>query len=277
MITVWIGDIKISDREGPIGVTRSGIDGWWDLPDLKSEVEQRVGEHGGFPFGRPLYSSRMVQFNVVSVAGSTDAHRELWKQVNALHGTTQVVRVIDDDDTYIVGAIETDYPAERLRRGALFTVTVTAPDPFRYATDPRNLFLQSQSVGTSGLNWTDEGLLWPLDWGQSGLEGNTGIIRNDGNATAYPVITIHGDHPSGVTISDDLGRSIVYDGPILASSPVTLDCGRRYASSNGVNRSQFLAIREWFDVEPGGDRTLSFLPHEQSDGWAEVEIRDTYL
>lgn len=157
-----------------------------------------------------------------------------------------------------------------------WSATLTCESPYLISHDEQTLFLKSQASSTGGLSW---GLAWPLDWGDGGLDGNSGRIRNAGNAVGGPVVTVHGDFPYGVTLMDSEGRSLVFDGPVLSGAPLTLDCrpGRRLALSSGVNRSYLLSTREWFTVPAGGDLTVSFLPHTPGDGWAQVSMRDYWL
>ena len=157
-----------------------------------------------------------------------------------------------------------------------WSATLTCESPYLISHDEQTLFLKSQASSTGGLSW---GLAWPLDWGNGGLDGNSGRIRNAGNAVGGPVVTVHGDFPDGVTLMDSKGRSLVFEGPVLSGAPLTLDCrpGRRLALSSGVNRSYLLSVREWFTVPPGGDLTVSFLPHTTGDGWAQVSMHDYWL
>lgn len=275
---LYIGSIEFSDKPDDYSIPWDGIEGLYSLPSLKTEAEERTGKTGAFKPRTLDYNARVLTIHGRSRAKTREEHIALWEAINALHLTTQTIRVVDREDTFLIAGIETEFPAGKVWRNASFTVTATCYDPFRYATEAQSLFLQSQSVIESGLDWGDgDGLIWPLDWGQSGMEGNTGIIRNDGNAIAYPTITITGNLPSGATIRDDLGRALVYDGPILPSVPLVLNCRDQYATVGGANRSQFLTYREWIDVAPGGDRTLSYIPHTAEEGWAQVEIRDTYI
>lgn len=166
-------------------------------------------------------------------------------------------------------------------RPTVWTAKLTCEEPWLWSTVEQTLFLQSQASSRGGLNWgsAGAGLKWPLDWGDGGLDGNSGIVYNSGNAAGGPVITVHGNFPQGVTLMDSEGRSLVFDGPVLSGSPVTFDCrpGRRTVKAGGVNQSALLSSREWFTVPAGGDLGVSFLPHTAGNGWAETTMQDVWL
>ncbi|KAB1659014.1 phage tail family protein [Pseudoclavibacter sp. CFCC 11306] len=184
-------------------------------------------------------------------------------------------------DLYCEGILDVARPDQLNPVQTKWGAKLVCEDPYLYSTAIQTLFLQSQASSRGGLAWgtSGAGLKWPLDWGDGGLDGNSGIVYNAGNAAGGPVITVHGNFPQGVTLMDSLGRSLVFDGPVLSGSPVTFDCrpGRRTVKANGVNKSALLSSREWFTVPAGGDLGISFLPHTTGNGWAEVTMQDVWL
>src|SRR5699024_6788603 len=59
-----------------------------------------------------------------------------------------------------------------------------------------------------------------LDWGKNAPLSVA--LTNEGNATAYPVITVRGDWPGGFSITES-GRSVTYPDVVDASTPVVVD------------------------------------------------------
>lgn len=184
-------------------------------------------------------------------------------------------------DLYVEGVWDFTRPDALNPVQTEWSAKILCEEPWLWSTGEQRLFLQAQATGKGGLQWGANGaaLRWPLNWGDPGVDGNSGFIVNDGNAVGGPVITVHGNYPQGVTLADSSGRNLVYDGPILSGAPLILDCrpGRRTALVDGVNRARFLSVREWFTVPAGGSLGLSFLPHTTGSGWADVSMRSVWL
>lgn len=186
-------------------------------------------------------------------------------------------------DLWCEGIWEFTRPDELWPALTNWSAKLTCEEPWLWSSTEQKLFLQSQAAARGGLVFDEfagiSSFMWPLDWGDGGLDGNSGIVYNAGNATGGPVITVYGNYPQGVTLMDSAGRSLVYDGPVLSGAPVTFDCrpGRCTVKSSGVNRSYLLSSREWFTVPKNSDLGISFLPHTTGTGWAEVSMRDVWL
>lgn len=284
MTELFVGDVRISgDIDNQLGhhfVTSTLLN---MAPDDTKVSAKTVG-HGAF---RVRDSDIRRGQRTVGVTGWTMAEslNEMEARIQQLEQQPeQHVRlrfVGQGRDVWCEGVWEFTRPDQLNPTLTEWTAKFTCEEPWLWSSVEQTLFLQSQASSTGGLNWgTDtEGLVWDLDWGDAGLDGNSGIVYNAGNATSGPVITVHGDYSQGVTLMDSLGRSLVYDGPILSGSPLTFDCrpGRHTVKADGVNRSYLLSTREWFDVPRGSDLGISFLPHTTGNGWAEVTMRDAWL
>ena len=112
-----------------------------------------------------------------------------------------------------------------------------------------------------------------VEWGEIRTASVT--LTNTGNATAYPVLTVSGEMSGGFVL-DVGGRRIVYELPVSPQSPVVVDM-RGSVTAGGSDQSWALAVREWSGVEPGQSVTPQLRALSGGDGWAEVELRPTYL
>jgi hypothetical protein len=221
---------------------------------------------------------RTVGLTGFTMADSLDSMEALIQELEQWPEQHVTARFIGQGrDLEVTGIWSLDRPTSLNPVQVDWSATLLCESPYLLSHDVQTIYLQASASAEGGLQWGSAGLLWPLQWGSDGLDGNSGIVYNAGNAFGGPVITVHGSWPSGVTVSDSTGRSLVYDGPVLSGSPLVLDCDRRVATVGGVNRSYMLSKREWFTVPPKCDLGLSFLPHTAGTGWAEVNFQDHYL
>lgn len=275
-----IGGIEIRSGRDPLDVglvvTDKGIDSWFDLPAVKTSVEERTGADGAFPVAARdvVYSARTVTFNLAYLGDDRAFAVDTYNRFNALAHQIVPVRVTDVDDTFVTGWVETAY-GPRWQTDGEFVVTVHAADPRRYAWD-------AQAVTLTGAAATG-GIRYPIRYdirynGAPGGASPSGSVSNEGTTTSWPVITVHGDLVGGFTLLDSRGRAITYDDDVLMSSPVTIDCGRRTAMVLGQNRSRALSRREWFDVPPRGDLTVTYTPAQVAgSSWADLELRSAWI
>lgn len=158
-----------------------------------------------------------------------------------------------------------------------FTLTIVCPDPRRYGTQAHVAYMNPAASSDMGLVYSSSGVLrLPLAYGGETAAGSgTATIANGGTATAYPVITLHGNI-GHVSIRDVAGTgTLAYRGSASASAPVVLDCLSRTASANGVDVTRNLVQRTWPSIPAGGSITLSCTG--QGDGYIEVVSHDTYI
>lgn len=148
---IWIDDIEIgfhAPSSAGLIVTEKGIDGWYDLPGVKSKVEEREGADGAFPLRSSdlEYSARTVTVHLAYVGDSREFAVDVYTRFNALAHKIVPVRVLDVDDTTVDGWIEADF-GPKWRTSGEFAVTVNTSDPRRYESAPQRV----QLVG--GFDW----------------------------------------------------------------------------------------------------------------------------
>lgn len=263
-MNVWFDDLEIGGREpasSGIVVTDKGIDGWYDLPGMKTAVEERVGADGAFALqDRDLmYSARTVTFNLAFIGDTREEAIAVFNRVNAMNHQIVRVRVLDVDDTWVEGWIESKFPPDYSTSGH-FAVTVHANNPCRYATDAQQYTLLP-GAGGGAFQYV---VTYPIDYGTDG-EQSSCVVVNPGSTGARPVITVTGSLPAGFLLVDSAGKSIHYTAPVLPGAPVTIDCARRVATANGVSVSQHLQSRDWFIVPAQASLGISFITPQVTD------------
>ena len=138
-----------------------------------------------------------------------------------------------------------------------------------------------------GITWFDgdsqspqpnAGLVFPLNFGQSGNTGNTGMITNNGSYVAMPTITAHGNLDSGLTIhwttSDGHEGDLSFNGNV-GNVPVTINTDTHSAIMGGLDVSYLLSSRDWPRIPAGGSCSFALLA--SGNGWVTVQSHDTYM
>lgn len=272
-LRITLGDVSADGRDDPVYIVRDGIRGFYDLPALKSDFVARPGANGAWPT-RPEYSARTVTLTLNHEEFTRADQLALHARLNSYHDQAQRLRVEDaGQDSFVTGVVETVFPSWVWDR--VFQVVVTCADPHRYSTVEQSVTLAAGSRRGA----FEYPVVYPVRYGAQGGD-SAGSVSNRGNATAFPVIEVAGNLPGGFTLTDSRGRSIRFSEAVYAGTPVRVDCRNRVVTRLGVNVSTHLTARQWFDVAPGGDLTVSFEPASdvpEGQAWAEISIRDTWI
>lgn len=260
---LWLDDIEIGFERpsagGLIVEGGGGLDGWYDLPGVKTKLSEREGADGAHAVqGRDLvYSARTVTASIAYLGDTRGfAVRQVYERINALNRRIVSVRVRDVDDTFVTGYVETSFGPKWQTTG-IFELTVTATDPVRYAWDEQTAVL-SASARRGALTYD---ITYPITY--VGLDvglSQTGIVTNMGNVGTAPVITVEGSGPGGFTLLDSTGRAIVYSETVYSGTPVIVDCRNRVVLVNGQNRTTALTRREWPTLPAGGALSMTLVP-----------------
>ena len=124
----------------------------------------------------------------------------------------------------------------------------------------------------------NSGLDFPLDFGQAGNAGNTGMIANNGSYASMPVITAHGWLDGGLTIhwntSDGNEGDLSFTGGV-GNVPVTINTDSHSAIMGGLDVSYLLGSRDWPRIPAGGSCSFALLA--SGSGWVSVQSHDTYM
>jgi hypothetical protein len=138
-----------------------------------------------------------------------------------------------------------------------------------------------------GVDWFDgdsqspqpnAGLVFPLNFRQSGNTGNTGMIDNNGSYTSMPTITAHGWLDNSLTIhwntSDGHEGDLSFNGNV-GNVPVTINTDTHSAIMGGLDVSYQLGSRDWPRIPAGGSCSFALLA--SGGGWVSVQSNDTYM
>ena len=274
------GAVRLGPPGGAPGLHASGLAGWYGTPDGKWDLTERQLGDGAFAIepSQVAYSSRTVTMTGYALGRTRAEALSSLAPLGAM--AHRLVSIAVDDgvaETYATGALTAEV-GKGVRGGAVtFTLTVVCPDPRRYSTQTQTAYMNPAASSDSGLVYSGSGVLTlPLAYsGETAAGAGTATIANGGTATAYPVITLHGNI-GHVSIRDVAGTgTLAYRGSASASAPVVLDCLSRTATVNGVDVTRNLVQRTWPSIPAGGSITLSVTG--QGDGYIEVVSHDTYI
>lgn len=253
------------------------MSGWYGGVSVRQELPARLGHglYGGMLRDGGRHLTLVVEHDadapvghalnrMLSGLGRQGVESDL--TVSTPDGLTLACRVrLEDSPT-------PDHVTQRLTR---WTLPLVAPDPCLYGP------AQSVRVSTPA---ADYGLDWPLfangdvlTWGSGADLTVSGWIVNAGNAAAWPVVTVYGDFPSGVSVGDGSGRTVTFAGIVTPQAPLVLDFAAHTATVGGEDRSHMLTGRGFFQAPPGGVLRPVLRAAGVGSGYADVQVRSTYM
>lgn len=260
----------------------TGLKGWWDSPDQKVEMTERQAGHGAHNItdDMVLYSTRTITVGIYICATDRATMQEQQNKVNKLLGKVITIVVEDDEqETYTTGFLAIEW--DNVRHGGVYeyqqaTLTFVCADPRRYATEAHTCYLAPMAGTEGGLLFDDNGNMYvnPVQFYGTTEAGNVAMLQNNGTATAYPVLTVSGYWPYGITINLPDGGQLRYNSQIYYTN-VVIDCLTRTATINGVDVTRNLSSRKFPSVEPGESLRLSC--QSIGNGSVEIEVHDTYI
>lgn len=102
------------------------------------------------------------------------------------------------------------------------------------------------------------------------------VVRNGGNAEAWPRVVVRGDFPQGFRLTAGT-QTIEYGAPTHAASPVLIDMATSAVLVDGRDQATQLRRRGFFSIPPGEAIQPRLSGIEQGNGWADVIHCDTYI
>ena len=274
------GLLHIEDLDGWLGGVGASV-----TPDLN-----RFRRHGKFP-GRTIRSARKMDLTLTwhqslspvggrgymgaarvasSIAWDEGPYRmtvkedglELSTEVqldgepafqNVAAGSTQAFRIripLRANDPFLYA------PAEETLISGHTRTPVARPNPFGHELYDRD--------GNQVFAWTE-----PAQ--------RPAVLRNDGTADAYPIITVVANSPGGVEINLE-GGTVQYAAPLFEQSPLVLDYKRGSATVNGRDASYSLRKRQWKPVPPHSSTQprMDFLS-DGAHGYSLAALRSTFI
>jgi len=266
-------------------VRRDAIEGLWSSPASKVSLTERETANGASPIsdGETLYAARtvVIPFAIQSNYNHTDLIRAriLLGRLIGWHDVRMDIND-DSDETVLQGYIEAKYSDIPYDHADTGTITLVCPDPRRVSKNASTVTLNTSSSSLSGLSFStsNAGLVFPINFGQTGNTGNTGMIVNNGSYVSTPVITAHGWLDNGLTIhwntSDGNEGDLSFNGNV-GNVPVTINTDTHSAIMGGLDVSYLLGSRDWPRIPAGGSCSFALLA--SGNGWVTVQSHDTYM
>lgn len=263
------------DPGAPVQYYLKDVAGWFGGVGVKGDNTDRSLGHGVFPEPSTLAGRELTLSAEIWCAEEADRDR-LNRLASGILGDGDfgTLRVTEDGLTLsatVKLAGEVGHSTAGSEWLAL-QLPLLAPDPFLYA-DPATVQLNPPGTG--------RGLVFPLfpdgvlSYGDV-AGGSGGVLRNSGNAEAFPVFTVRGTFPQGFALVAG-GRTVEYLDPVFPQSPVTVDMAAGSVVVNGRDNTARTSRRGWFSVPPGGVIAPRILPRGgNGSGWADAVISSTY-
>jgi hypothetical protein len=259
--TVTVGGFTADiDAPGEFRVTAK-VTGWDDAPQVRSGIEDRSQQDGGWD-GSGFYSSRVITLDGVVDAASHAGAQATADQLLALSPRTVHEFVVDK------GALGVRSAMVRVTVGAVldwlngetftYTLQLTAPDPLKYGPAWFDSAPLSGAVAGTGLTYP---LTYPLDYGvPAGVTPGALSIPNAGTASYHPRIRIDGPVPNPVVRVAETGDWIRYGGTVPAGQHIDIDCAKRRVTigDNPVSMRHLVTFSGRWCAIPTGGASLSW-------------------
>lgn len=237
------------------GLGFTSLDGWDDLTDDKSPVEERAQGHGAFDTEEAFRSARVMKLVAFVAAADFRAAQRARQELAALFARNRILMRVTDD-------FSSSWRWVRIARATLprtssnkfsYTIDIVAVDPFRYEDgQPDETGLPTAGTGHM---WP---MTWPIWWGEPGDPGRL-TLSNEGTARAWPVFMVHGGTGEGFELEEvGTGRIIRFAQTLLVGSTAVVNSQDGTVLVDGVSRSTFLTRRDWFSVGPGETVQVQF-------------------
>lgn len=266
---------------GSTGIDVPEVEGWLDLPDIRSYDMPRARQHGLYA-GQDLAGGRAVRFRCEVRAADEDA-------AAALLAPLIDATVVQPTELLLVGTTP-GRPAVRLscrprRRSPSLrwdsTIGATDVDIEFFATDP-HLYADTASTATTGLATGSGGFIVPavVPWTSSGGSGSTMSCQNDGNFPAPWVATFTGPLVTPTLTHVGTGKQLLLTGvgaSIAAGETLIVDSLNHTVLLNGTaSRYSWLAsASRWFELAPGANAVN--LTGASGSGTVQIDWRSTWL
>lgn len=299
---------------GP-GIALTGIQGWYETPSAKVSTVSRGTGDGGHDIAESdiAYEARVVTlgYRVLAAADRGLALR-LLQGIDRLAHTLVTCRVEDDAcDSYCIDGYyargvdqKTQNPIWQNITGEI-TLVFERPERMSHEAHSAQLIASDVTDGQQGVGlsysrgfrtyWTGDrnasasvlettnagttGLAYPLAYSVGDIRTLQSVaqLRNNGSSRAYPVFTVHGPMPHGVTLvfsTPSTQLELSCSQPVHGV-PLTLDCRSRTATIGGLDVSRTLTSRGFPVIQPGSSINVAL--QSSGSGFVDCEAHDTYM
>ena len=262
-----------ADSAVGVGSTLTTVDGWVE-PDVRTDLVERLG-HGSM-VARSEWDAREVLVGG-HIDGLSPAEVPVWLRVLSAIAAPDTPAVLTVDDQGLVLSAEVvrngrPRQAHSLEHGWIeWELPLVAPDPHLYGpVRETHIPMVGAGVGLEYLLFSVDGM---LTYGDA-VAADT-VLRNDGNAAAFPTYLVTGDLPSGFRLVQG-GAVDEYVGAVWPDAPAVVDMGAGRVLVGGVDRSHELGRAEWAGIDLGGSVVPEFSA-DQGSGFVVATVRDTWI
>lgn len=276
-ITVTIGNTvfrSFNTANPQFVLDETALSGWDDGVVISRGATVRPNGYGDFPETGKL-SSRIVTLTGIAVADDLFGLHYMRDTFTGLlnDGGFSTISVRTENDTRYATMALSAQPSwiQQSDTIAAFKITLYSADSRIYGED-RNI--QIGVTNTSGGLKYD--LAYPLNFYVPSSQ-QLGFITNRGNSVSWPVCTVTGDYTQGFSITDNLGKTVTYAGPVSMNAPVVIDMAAGSATQSGIDKSVNFTNRQWISIPAGQSIQPSFIPNEGGAGWCDILYRDTWI
>lgn len=251
--------VTLSGVKAPTdGLYWTELEGWWGLPDLKSNSDSIPGAHGSFRRHYSYRESRSITLTghilADSNAGLVAVRDRLERALSSsVDGVMRVVTTSYGAWSRTVEVDTLEIEPDHGRSYTKFTVDMVANDPIRY--------MDGVMIGPVGLPVKHGGLRLPKRFPWNFGDGRTLArltVHNVGSAPLYPTVFVSGGFSTLVVRDLTGGSSLEYGAPVESGQQITLDSRNSQAVIGGRSVTRNMTRREWFEIPPGESHTFEF-------------------
>ena len=257
------------------------VKGWYGGVGVAGEEPQRVINHGQFERDGRRTGRIITLLGTFYFESDYDRHTAARYLSSLMYDGEHGELTVRTGDLVLTSRVRLDgeiVPTPEGKHVIKLSVPLIAADPWLYAPS------RISQIFPAGFG---QGLVYPLfatkknpsgtpvlDWGKGAPL--SAALGNEGNATAYPNITVYGDWPAGFTIAY-AGKRITYPSTVDATTPVSINCAEGKVMVGDTDQTFKLKNRDWFEVAPRESFQPRIAALAPSNGWADVSLSSTYI
>ncbi|PPF64535.1 hypothetical protein C5E11_03850 [Clavibacter michiganensis] len=237
------------------GLGFTSLEGWDDLTDDKSPVEERAQGHGAFDTEKAFRASRVMNMVAFVAAADFRSAQRARQELAAVFARNRILMRVTDEFSSSwrwVRIARANLPRISMSK-FVYSVDIVAVDPFRFEDGvPDETGLPTAGTGHM---WP---MVWPINWGTPGETGRL-TLTNEGTAEGWPTFSVHGGLSGGFELEQvGTGLLIRFSQTLLVGSTAVISAEDGTVFVDGVSRSTFLTRRDWFSVGPGETVQVQF-------------------
>lgn len=272
--TLKIGNLTIGTLSS--GFLLGTLNGFGS-PAVKVDVKERGNFHGA-NLGEHLYGRRIFGVDL-EIVGRTAAEyetnrRALEAALDIYDGLVEMVITTKNGLVLKADVIATqEFDLPYVKGNMVFgdaRLELTAPYPF----------LQGFNAKTRTINlWSGGGFEIPFEVPLDMSAGATVVdnVDNDGNAVAFPIITLNGALEDPVITNETTGEEFSLNYTLTNGNYITIDVYNRTILLNGVTNLREYFTGDWMKLVAGANYIKLTATSFDSSGNAAFSYRDSYL